>query len=352
MHKGIYKDNKNTWYIHTTIKGKSVTIRGFSSKKDAEENYEVAIEKWKRDHKLYADIITFAQAVDEYYEYRGHLLRQESLRKDKTQLNGYFKKIFLNDLLSNTFDLRRLSIVYRDIYSNDKFSSQKKMRLVLVFREFTKFCCAKNYISQPLCDSVLITFIPVKDDKRVKKDKRYIDKTNINAILSDISKENDNLFYLAISVLYSCGLRISELLGLLGTDIDLKNKKIKVQRQLLTSGEISTTLKTSNSYRQVPINNELLDLFKKFELTGQRIFPYSHTTFKRKLLIYEKNSQIGDFSCHEFRHTFCTNLAKKCFNIADVTYCAKVSGHSVSMFLNTYCKSLDDELENKFFEHY
>lgn len=39
------------------------------------------------------------------------------------------------------------------------------------------------------------------------------------------------------------------------------------------------------------------------------------------------------------------------FNIADVAYCAKVSGHSVSMFLNTYCKSLDDELENKFFEH-
>lgn len=346
MHKGIYKDKNNTWYIHTSIQGKTVTIRGFQSKKDADENYEIAIEKWKCQHNHRLQYKTYENVVNEYYEYRGHLVRQESLRKDRTQLDGYYKKIFLNDTINNVFEAKRLSSIYKDILTNKEFSSQKQMRLVLVFREFTKFCYAKKYINQTIYDDILMIFIPVKEDKHTVVTKRYIPETHINDLLSEIIKDNDNLFYLAVSVLYSCGLRISELLGLIGSDIDLDNKKIKVQRQLLTNGQLSTQLKTSNSYREVPISCLLFDNLWKIRKklnNNARFFDYSHTTFKRKL------KQYTDYSAHEFRHTFCTNLAKKCSNIADVTYCAKVSGHSVSMFLNTYCKSLDNELENKFF---
>lgn len=348
MHKGIYKDNNNTWYIHTTIKGKSITIRGFVSKKDADENYEIAIEKWKREHNL-SNENNYKEVVKEYLEYRSKIVRSESLRKDETQFK-YYEPIFANDIIKNVFEPNRLKIVYKDIINNQSFSSNKKNILIMVFTDFAKYCNRTNRITDNTLNECMLTFIQVKEEYHHESNKRYISQNEINAILSDISKENDNLFYLAVSVLYSCGLRISELLGLTWEDIDLEKKKIKVQRQLLTNGHLTTTLKTTNSYREVPISNSLLTIMRKnCTKNNERVFPYSHTTFKRKLHICEKNAQISDYSCHEFRHTFCTNLARKCSNIADVTYCAKVSGHSVSMFLDTYCKSLDNELENKFF---
>lgn len=355
MRKGIYKDNKGRWYIHTTIKGKSCTIRGFYSKKEAEENYTFAIEKWKQEHNVFDVADTYECVLEDYYIYRSKLVRQESLRKDKTQLNGYFHTLFAGDVIKNIFAKKRLEIVYSNIVSNDNFSDEKKSRLVIVFKEFAKYCHMIRLISEDVYKDFLMVFLPIKVSRQPNKSKRYIPQSHINAILNEINKVNDNLFYLAFSVAYSSGLRISELLGLYGEDIDLENKKIKVQRQLLTNGTITTTLKTSNSYRNIPISPNIFPIivdflrFSKKDTPNTRIFLFSHTTFKRKLAYYEKQAGVPNYSAHELRHTFCTNLASKVTNISEVTYCAKVSGHTVSMFLNTYCRSLDKELEGKFF---
>lgn len=349
MNKGIYKDNKGRWYIHTTIKGKTCTIRGYATKREAEENYTFAIEKWKREHNVFDVADTYECVLEDYYVYRSKLVRQESLRKDKTQLNGYFHALFAGDVIKNIFVKKRLEIIYSNIVSNDNFSDEKKSRLIIVFKEFAKYCHMVRLISEDVYKDFLMVFLPIKVSRQPNKSKRYIPQSHINAILNEINKVNDNLFYLAFSVAYSSGLRISELLGLYWEDIDLENKKIKVQRQLLTNGTITTTLKTSNSYREIPISQIVYNRLKSLVLSGNRLFNYSHTTFKRKLAYYEKQAGVPNYSAHELRHTFCTNLASKVTNISEVTYCAKVSGHTVSMFLNTYCRSLDKELEGKFF---
>ena len=280
--------------------------------------------------------------------------------------------IFGSDNLRGVFNETRLKIIYNDIIESKEMSSQKKMRLVLAFREFTKFCYLSQYIKQDTYNMVLMVFIPTKEEKQDRKSKRYIPKSHFEALLSEINKVNDNLFKLAIFVLYSCGLRISELLGLCYEDIDLENKKVIIKRQLQTNGEITTTLKTSNSYRQVPMTDDLYCFFKNIEQIRQenceicrkstknakissndfeqmRVFPYSHTSFKRKLREYEAKANIPLYSCHEYRHNRCFELAKKCENMSDVVYCAKCMGHSVSVYLNTYCNHLDKSLEKKFF---
>lgn len=357
MSKGIYKDKHNRWYIHTTYKGNTITIRGFSSKKEAEENYDYAVEKWKRDRNLFTADNVYEQVVSNYYIYRSKTIRAESLRKDKAQLDGYYKKIFAGDLIKNIFIKDRLEIIYNDITKNETFSGEKKSRLVIVFREFAKYCYMLRLISEDAYKDFLMVFVSIKVNKQPSNSKRYIPQSHINALLNEINKVNDKTFDLAINVLYLGGLRISELLGLTADDIDLENRKIKVQRQLLTNGELTTVLKTSNSYREVPITSNFLNKLcqivpnrlKSLVISSMRLFDYSHTTFKRKLAQYEALAGIPNYSCHEFRHTFCTNLASKVTNISEVSYCAKVSGHTVSMFLNTYCRSLDKELESKFF---
>lgn len=346
MHKGIYKAKNGTWYIHTTVKGKTITVRGFKSQRDADINYDFEVSKRIKSYDS-----EYKAVANEYLEYRSKKVRAESLRKDITQFN-YFDVIFANDVISNVFNINRLKIIYNNVISNNKFSSQKKMRLILAFREFAKYCYQTNRISEATLNEVLLVFVQYKEDNRPTKAKRYIPQTHINAILNEVIKDNDNLFYLAVFVLYSSGLRISEMLGLIGADIDMNKKCINIQRQLLTNGKITTTLKTKKSYRSVPMTKELFDLFKKFKLMPtKRIFEMSHTSFKRKLAMYEQRANVPNYSAHEFRHTFCTNLASKCSNISEATYCATVSGHSVSIFLNTYCKSLNDDLKDKFFEH-
>lgn len=366
MRKGIYKNQKdNTWYIATKIKVndkyKTCTIRGFNSKQEANDNYDNAIAKWKRKHNVFAKNDEYNKVVDEYISYRSKLVRKSSLNKDITQFK-YYSIIFDGNNLNQLFNEIRLKVIYSDIINNEQFSSQKKMRLVLAFREFSKFCYLSQYINQDTYNMVSMIFLPIKEEKQERKDKRIILISHFKALMNEINKVNDNLYSLAIFVLYSCGLRISELLGLYVSDIDLENKVIKVQRQLLTNGEISTTLKTSNSYRSVPITSKLLNELcnylqkteKNISITSKsfeqiRLFPYSHTSFKRKLAMYEANAKTPNYSCHEFRHTRCYELAKKCENMSDVVYCAKVMGHSVSVYLNTYCSHIDNSLDNKFF---
>lgn len=347
MSKGIIKDKNGRWYIHTTIKGKSITIRGFDSFKQANENYDYAIRKWQEKHGFAVYESEYTAVVKEYLDYRSKIVRAESLRKDITQLK-YFNILFESDKIGNIFNKNRLTIIYNNIL-NSEFSPAKQSRLVLAFREFAKYCLQTNRVNESAYNEFLLVFVPIKVNKQDTKAKRYIPISDFKALLSEINKVNDYLFALAVSVLYFAGLRISELLGLLGSDIDLENKKINIKRQLLTTGKLTTTLKTSNSYRRVPITTDLFKMFELIRLSDKRLFDYSHTNFKRKLRLYETHAHINTYSAHEFRHTFCSRLAEQITNISEVSYCAKISGHTTSVFLNTYVKSLDSELEQKFF---
>ena len=62
---------------------------------------------------------------------------------------------------------------------------------------------------------------------------------------------------------------------------------------------------------------------------------------------YEDLANIPHYSSHEYRHTRATNMASKCETMSDVITCAKMLGHSTSMFLNTYCHSMNEN-EEKF----
>ena len=348
MRKGIIKDNKGKWLIHTTIKGKSCTIRGFNSFKEADDNYDIEIDKWKKQHNLFDSDLSYSSILNDFFDYRSKRITHETLKKDKMYMH-YWSIRFESDTIRSVFNIDRLKINYNDLV-NDEIKDVRKNRIINAFNEFTSFCYMNRYISDNTFNATKMLLQPLKIDLHHETTKRYIPLSHFKALLSEINKVNDNLFKLALFVLYFGGLRCSELLGLLGSDIDLDNKVIKVQRQLASNGELTTTLKTSNSYRSVPMNNELLSLMQEIcTKNNERLFYYSHTSFRRKLSYYEKQANIPNYTAHEYRHTRCYELAKKCVSMSEVVYCSKVMGHSVSVYLNTYCNHLDNSLASKFF---
>ena len=353
MNKGIYLDKKtNKWYINTKVKVgnsfRTCTIRGYNSKKEADNDYLCAIEEWKKQHNFCETSDIFESVVDEFLNYRKQKITNETLKKDKTYLS-YFSPIFKNQPLSQIFNIHRLKVIYYDLVNSD-LNDMKKYRIITIFNEFSEFCFLQKYINNEMYQDIKVLWQPTKVNRHIESSKRYIPENHIKALLSAIPSDNKDLVIFSLFVYL--GARIGEFLGICIDSVDMENNKITIKRQLLTNGNLTEQLKTSTSYRTIPITTELTDLLREYIINNNlkqgRLFKLSHTDFRRKLRHYEEKANIPLYATHEFRHTKATNLARKCVNISEIVYCAKILGHTPSMFMNTYCKSLNDELEKKF----
>lgn len=347
MNKGIYQDTNGTWFIKTKKRGKNITIRGFDTKKEADQEYDYAIEKWFRDHNFSSNSTAhfFLDVAKEYVAYTRNGKSSRTADREQTQLNTYWNTLFAHDTITSIYNFERLKIIYKNLKDDEKLNIRKKHDLVYTFLAFSNYCYIQKLINKDTLEEATIIFQPINYTKKVEKSRRVAKEHEIEALLNAIP--HDNIDYFAINLLISCGLRISELLGLCG-DCFIDNKVI-IKRQLLVNGKLSDKLKTNQSYRQVPLNKELIELSKKYIHSNNRVFNYSHTNFKRILYAYEKKANIPQYVPHEYRHSFCYHKAQLCENISDVVYLAKISGHSTSIFLNCYCSHLDNSLEEKFF---
>lgn len=354
MRNGIYKSKDGKWYISTKIKvdGKyrSCTIRGFSSKKEANDRYDIEIANWKRSHHFYSNSNSYESAKNDYLEYKGKQVRQESLRKDKVQFSSYWDIIFANQTLTMVFDTKRLRLIYDTLCSNQELSANKKARLIGTFNDFSRFCHLTKRITNEIYEDIKIIFIPIKVPRNAQNEKRVIPQDDLFKLFEAIDHTHKD--YVMFKLFVYLGARISEFLGLCVDCFDEPNKKIKIKRQLLTNGKLTTTLKTSTSYREIPLSDEIASLVSVYIINNNlkegRLFRGSHTDFKRKLKQYEEKANIPLYASHEFRHTKATQLGSKCENIADVIFCAKWLGHSTSMMLNTYCHLGENDIAKKF----
>lgn len=177
-----------------------------------------------------------------------------------------------------------------------------------------------------------------------------------------------NKYYDVIMILLKTGLRISELCGLTIKDLDLKNRFINVDHQLLRNkedGYYIETPKTKSSIRQVPISEEAYQAFQRvlsnrkkaqpivisgysdFVFLNQQGYPltgtYYSTTFTNLVKKYNKTHKeaLPHITPHILRHTFCTRLANRNMNPKNLQY---IMGHSnISITLNLYVHtSLDN----------
>ncbi|HBF2740388.1 TPA: tyrosine-type recombinase/integrase [Clostridioides difficile] len=164
-----------------------------------------------------------------------------------------------------------------------------------------------------------------------------------------------------IIILLGTGLRISELCGLTVNDVDLKNRTINVDHQLLRDSEIGYYMeipKTKKGIRQLPMTEKVYQAFKRVLKNRKKpesiiIDGYSNFLFlnrdgfpkvasnyesmvKGLAKKYNKNHEdvLPKVTPHIFRHTFCTNMANKGMNPNTLQY---IMGHAnITMTLGYY----------------
>lgn len=169
-------------------------------------------------------------------------------------------------------------------------------------------------------------------------------------------------YYDAIYILFFTGLRISEFCGLTIKDIDLKERTINIDHQLLRSGQMQYYIeppKTEAGKRIIPMSEEVFKCFQRIVssrkkrkvepiIDGYTGFLFLDKNNMPKVALHwekyfehivEKYNKIyripmPKVTPHVCRHTYCSHCASSGMNPKHLQY---LMGHSdIGVTLNTY----------------
>lgn len=221
-----------------------------------------------------------------------------------------------------------------------------------------------------------------KDDKKV--DALTIDEQK--AFISELEKSNDeykDIFYIAMYT----GARIGEILGLFGSNINLKTNYIIIDKTLTKNENdepiVGKTTKTYAGTREIPITKHLIPVISKYasdknELiftknneiispatinshfkkicknANIRVLINSNKKVYREAGISNVNLKTSSVNTHMLRHTFATRCIEAGVSAVALS---RILGHKdIQTTLNTYTsvfnKFKEDELAkiNKYFD--
>lgn len=183
---------------------------------------------------------------------------------------------------------------------------------------------------------------------------------------------DDNVYckyYEVVYILFHTGMRISEFCGLTLKDLDMKNRIISIDHQLLRTSEMKYVVeatKTNAGTRKLPMTEDVFRCFQAIIEDRERPKIEKVVDGHSGFLFLDKNGmpliamhwehrfnnmvkryneiyrvQIPNITPHVCRHTYCSNMAKAGMNPKTLQY---LMGHSdIGVTLNTYTHlGLDD----------
>ena len=168
-------------------------------------------------------------------------------------------------------------------------------------------------------------------------------------------------YYEAVHILFHTGMRISEFCGLTINDLDMENRIIDINHQLVRVGMklIIQTTKTNAGTRRIPMSEDVYEMFKSIlanrptgidekAVDGYKGFLYldnaglplvaMHWSNRFRHMVGRYNDiykeQMPKITPHVCRHTYCSNMAKSGMHPKILQY---LMGHSdIGVTLNTY----------------
>ena len=180
-------------------------------------------------------------------------------------------------------------------------------------------------------------------------------------------------YYEGMYILFKTGMRISEFCGLTLSDVDMKGRKIHIDKQLQRTREgnyIITDTKTTYGERYLPMTDGVYQCFQKLikKRKKQKVDPMIDG--KAGFLVLDKNGmpylalhwekrfeyalgkynrtykeELPKITPHVCRHTYCSNMAKSGVNAKTLQY---LMGHAdIATTLNVYTHLGYDDVEKE-----
>lgn len=327
------KSGKHTCYeINYVIDGKQYRKSGYKSLLEAQLDLPNVIYDYNTDIKF----VTLSNIfINRHCELK---CKQSTTDLYKRYINAHFQTL-MPKIVKN--------LSHKDI-ENLIFSLKTKglcnlsiNKLLHLLRAIFNYGIENKFISS----SPILKSDKLKEEK---KDICVLDENQIQLFLEAAQRKSIKVYTLLATALYT-GMRRGELLALEWSDVDFKNSRIKVNKQVYKKEKTTTK---SNKVRSVDIPYNLIKILQEYKRqqailskivfcnsTGQYLHPsslerhYFYATLKlvNKDLPEDEKIQIR---FHDLRHTYATFLLSKG---VPIKYVQEQLGHSsAKMTLDVY----------------
>jgi len=273
-----------------------------------------AMSNWKQYHKRFRQYLQLERSLS------GNTL--EAYADDLGKLEQY-ATTFLGNLRPEQLSARQLQDFVEWI-AGLGFSAATQSRIISGIKTFFKFLLLENDVQQNPAELL-------ETPKLRRKLPVYLDVVEIDSMLAQIdrSKPEGERNYSMLETLYSCGLRVSELVNLKLSDLHLADQYIKVTGK-------------GNKERLVPIGKSASRLLSAYIQQVRSHLPVQAASqdivylnrrggrLSRVMVFYiikelaEKAGIRKTLSPHTFRHSFATHLVE---GGADLRAVQEMLGH-------------------------
>lgn len=204
-------------------------------------------------------------------------------------------------------------------------------------------------------ESKILSSNPILKSYRLKEEKKQMNVLNeneINLFLKTALDKNFKIYAFLSTAIYT-GMRRGELLALEWSDIDFKNQRILVNKQLYNK---QATPPKNNKHRYIDIPSKLIEILTEYKKTqtvlSKIVFcnttgQYMHPSIMERryfcAILNKVNEQLSEdeqikLRFHDLRHTYATLLLSKG---VPIKYVQEQLGHSsAKMTLDVYASFL------------
>lgn len=251
-------------------------------------------------------------------------LSVNTLNSYKSDLEKYFQWLSINSLSFKEVSRSEI-LLYLSFLFKSKLGSKSVARKLSSLRSFYKFLVVKNILKSDPCEKVETPKVIKSIPKTLTEDEveRLLEAPDINSSLGMRDKT-------MIETLYSCGLRVSELIGLELIHVNLRQGVMKI-------------LGKGQKERLVPMSEKLISLMDSYlvesrlKLLNKKNSNYffistrgdkmTRQSFWHRIKFYANKANLSskNISPHILRHAFATHLLN---NGADLRVVQLLLGHS------------------------
>lgn len=281
--------------------------------------------------------------------FKAYLTVEKGLSKNTVDsylidLRGFFS--FLKERSSDTNTFSKQDIVnYLSYLTDNNYSAASRSRFIATIRGFCRYLLIERLIDEDPTESLH----PPKQWERLPK---ALDLAEIKNLLD---LELPTRFHLRdtamLELMYSSGLRISEIISIRIEDINFEGGFLRVMGK-------------GSKERIVPINQRAIDKLKRYmtllrpELSKGKATPYlflsnrgepmTRQRFWQSLKQYGKSAGL-DLTPHTIRHSFATHLLD---GGADLRSVQKMLGHSDISTTQIYTKVSTDKIKKTYRQYH
>lgn len=290
-------------------------------------------------------------------EYASYLLYQKNYSK-KT-IDSYTRDInkFLDFMNNENYTLNSVdSTLIRNFLAHetlDGISKRSNARRVIALRQFYEYLVKNNYVE-------FNPFIIISTPKVDKKLPEFMYLEEINNLFELNSQRKDFLMHrdqAIIELLFSSGLRVSELVNLTLQDLNLKermmrivgkgNKERIVPFSLKTQKTLSIYLENTRKELIANSGNNIGTNYVFLNNRGEKL-----TTRGVEYILQEIENKTGvtlSLHPHKFRHSFATHLLNQGLDLRTIQ---ELMGHaslsSTQVYTHVSNQKMHDEYEKAF----